>query len=73
MTMHKPAQHEGHHKSIRRLKNLSIDERLRILGSMMDAIAKLKIMLFVEATGCSEEEAINILRKRLMDLQERNR
>ncbi len=73
MSAHKTVRREGHSESILRLRNLSIDEKLRILGSMMDAIAKLKVMLFAEAAGCSEEEALNILRKRLIDLQEKNR
>ncbi len=73
MSVHKGPHKKTQSESIRILRDLSIDEKLTILGSMMDAIAKLKIMLFVEATGCSEEDAINILRKRLIDLQERKR
>lgn len=57
-------------KSLELLKNLSIDEKLAILGEIMDAIASIKISMFVNATGCSREEAIRILRKRLMKLQE---
>jgi len=64
---------EGFKKSIRRLKELTIDERLAILGSIMDAIARIKIMLYMEATGCSEKEAINILRQRLMEAHEKTR
>ena len=55
------------------LKNLSIDERLALLGDMMDTIARIKILMFMEATGYSEREAINILRERLIKLQESNR
>jgi len=58
---------------LRKLRSLSIDEKLKILGSMMDTIAKIKVMLFAEATGCSEEDAVNILRKRLINLQEKKK
>jgi len=73
MSMHETKQKEGRNISMRKLRSLSIDEKLKILGSMMDTIAKLKVMLFVDAIGCSEEDAINILRKRLIDLQEKKR
>ena len=73
MAISKTKKNAGHSESIERLKNLSIDDKLKILGSMMDTIAKLKVMLFAEATGCSEEDAINILRKRLIELQEKKR
>ncbi len=60
-------------KSVEALRSLSIDERLSILGEMMDAIAEIKISMFMNATGCDRETAIRVLRERLMRLQEANR
>jgi len=60
-------------RSLEILRKLSVDEKLTILGEMMDAIAKIKISMLMKAIGCNEEEAIKILRERLMKLQETNR
>jgi len=60
-------------RSLEVLRKLSVDEKLTILGEMMDAIAKIKISMLMKAIGCDEEEAIKILRERLMKLQETNR
>jgi len=64
---------DAREKSIKALKNLSIDERLRVVGEMMDAIAEIKISIFMRAMGCDRETAINVLRERLMRLQETHR
>lgn len=60
-------------RSLEVLRKLSVDEKLTILGEMIDAIAKIKISMLMKAIGCDEEEAIKILRERLMKLQETNR
>ena len=64
---------EARKRSIEVLRSISIDEKLTIVGEMMDAIAKIKMLILMKAVGCSEKEAINILRERLMKLQEIDR
>ncbi len=51
------------------LSKLSIDDKIRILGSIMDTIMKIKVDLIKNRYNMTDEEAILFLRKKLIKLQ----
>jgi len=59
---------------IEALKKLTIDEKIEILGSMMDTIMEKKIELVKQQYGIEDdEEAIRILREKLIKLHKEGR
>ena len=52
-------------------RNLSVDEKIRIMSSISDTIMKIKLEKLKEELGIEDDkEAIRILREKLMKLQE---
>lgn len=59
---------------IEALKKLTIDEKIEMLGSMMDTIMEIKIELVKQQYGIEDdEEAIRILREKLIKLHKEGR
>lgn len=51
------------------IRKLSVDEKLRVLGSIMDAIMKIKVEIVKQRYNMTDEEAIRFLREKLIKLQ----
>ena len=54
---------------IKRLKSLSIDEKIKILGSMLDTFMKIKVELVKERYNITDEDALSLIRKKLSELE----
>jgi len=51
------------------LAKLSIDEKIRVMGSIMDTIMKIKVNMIKKRYNMTEQEAIRFLREKLIELQ----
>jgi len=51
------------------LSKLSVDDKIKILGSIMDTIMKIKVETIKRRYNMTDEEAISFLREKLIKLQ----